>query len=84
MQQNKPLTIRLGQIRVAIWKNQSKDDSRSFWFSWNVEKRYQKDGKWETTQSFRDADAPIVILLLIVAALRMVKQLIMVQNASDS
>lgn len=83
MQQNKPQVIRLGQIRVAIWKNQSKDDPRSFWFSWNVEKRYQKDNKWETTQSFRDADAPIVILLLIVAALRMVKQLIIVQNAND-
>jgi len=79
MEKEKPQQIRLGTTRLAIWKNHD-ESSGSVWFNWSVEKRYQRDGKWETTHTFRDADAPAVILLLAVGALRMIKQLIAVQN----
>ncbi len=83
MEKAKPQQIRLGKTRLAIWKNQTENDPRSTWFNWKIEKRYEKDGKWETSHSFRDADAPVVILMLIVATLRMVKELINVQNSRD-
>ena len=83
MGKGKPENIRLGNTRLAVWKNQSDQDSGSIWFNWSVEKRYQKDGKWETTYSFRDADAPVVVFMLIVASLRMIKQLIASQNRDD-
>jgi hypothetical protein len=79
MEKDKPQQIRLGHTRIAVWKNEDKSNG-SVWFNWNVEKRYKKDGKWETTQSFRDADAPVVIFLLVVGSLRMIKQLIATQN----
>jgi len=81
MEKNKPQQIRLGNTRLAIWKNRSEKDSEGFWFTWSVEKRFQRDGNWETTHTFRDADAPVVILLLTVATLRMVKELFASQNA---
>ena len=83
MKQEKPQQIRLGKTRLAIWRNQKETNKRSLWFNWKVEKRYQKDGDWETTHTFRDADAPIVILLLVVGTLRMLKQLIAAQNDND-
>ncbi len=83
MGKGEPENIRLGNIRLTTWKNQSDRDSGSIWFNWSVEKRYQKDGNWETTYTFRDADAPTVVFMLIVAGLRMIKQLIASQNRED-
>lgn len=83
MKKAKPVQIRLGKLRLAVWKNEPEQDQGSLWFNWSLEKRYQKDGEWQSTYTFRDSDAPTAICLLIVGTLRMVKQLVTAQNSDD-
>ena len=51
-------TIRLGRIKVAIWKNQSEDGKT--WFNVTVSRSYNEGGDWKDTDSYRRDDLPVV------------------------
>ena len=50
----KPLaTYQVGSAKVVVWENKGKDGT---WKNFQVEKVYQKDGKWKTTNSFNEKE----------------------------
>jgi len=54
-------TIRMGQIKASIWKNEKQDkEGNSFnVFSASIEKSYvDKDGNWKSTTSFSENEIP--------------------------
>ncbi len=53
--------INVGNIQVAIWRNRVGD--RSF-YSVSCDKRYLKDGKWESSKNFGKNELPKVVLAL--------------------
>lgn len=58
-QKKKPIhEIKLGRIRVAIWKNQT--EGHDAWFNVEFSRSYKQDGKWNDTKAFRRDDLPIL------------------------
>ncbi len=53
--------IHVGNIHLAIWRNRSGDKT---FYSISCEKRYLKDGKWNSSTSFAKNDLPKAILAL--------------------
>ncbi len=50
----KPLaTYKVGAAKVVVWENKGKDGT---WKNFQIEKVYQKDGKWKTTNSFNEKE----------------------------
>ena len=50
----KPLaTYQVGSAKVVVWENKGKDGT---WKNFQIEKVYQKDGKWKTTNSFNEKE----------------------------
>ena len=48
-------------ISAAIWKNEVTQDDKSFTaYSVTIEKRFQKDGDWQSTSSFNANELPLV------------------------
>jgi hypothetical protein len=58
--------FRAGLVKAAVWKNTRKDKAGQEFeaVSVRVERRYQdKDGKWQSTSSFRPNDLPRLALV---------------------
>src|SRR3989338_10499995 len=53
--------ISVGNIQVAVWKNQAGDKS---FYSVTCEKRYMKDNEWKSTNNFNKNDLPKVSLAI--------------------
>lgn len=52
---NKPkVTYQVGSAKVVVWENQSPQGG--IWKNFQVEKVYQKEGEWATTNSFNQAE----------------------------
>ena len=50
----KPLaTYQVGSAKVVVWENKG---DKGTWKNFQVEKTYQKDGKWKTTNSFNEKE----------------------------
>jgi hypothetical protein len=47
-------TYQIGSAKVTVWENKGKDGTT--WKNFKVEKLYQKDGKWLTTNSFNESE----------------------------
>lgn len=46
-------TYQIGSAKITVWENQGKYGA---WKNFKVEKVYQKDGKWMSTNSFNDKE----------------------------
>ncbi len=58
-------TFTAGAIVATIWKNQKVFNGRQTIFNTvSLERRYMKDGSWQTTTNFRTADLPKANLVL--------------------
>lgn len=52
---DKPIaTYRVGAAKVTVWEN--KRDDGGTWKSFQIDKLYKKDDKWETTNSFDESE----------------------------
>jgi hypothetical protein len=50
----KPIaTYKVGSAKVVVWENKG---DKGTWKNFQVEKIYQKDGKWKTTNSFNEKE----------------------------
>ena len=53
----------LGNVAVAVWKNQSQNGND--WFQVDISKRYRDEsGDWKNSNRYRDADIPVLKHLL--------------------
>ena len=46
-------TYKVGSAKVVVWENKG---DKGTWKNFQVEKIYQKDGKWKTTNSFNEKE----------------------------
>ena len=46
-------TYKVGSAKVIVWENKGE---KGTWKNFQVEKIYQKDGKWKTTNSFNEKE----------------------------
>ncbi len=54
-----------GAISVAVWRNEStKDGNVQEFYTVTLDRRYNKDGKWQSTRSLRLNDLPKASLVL--------------------
>ncbi len=54
--------LKLGQIRVAIWANPSKE--RGVWFTVSLSRLYKSGDGWKETRSLRLEDLPVAMKAL--------------------
>ncbi|MDP2749364.1 MAG: hypothetical protein Q8O89_00860 [Nanoarchaeota archaeon] len=69
MEKNTPeKKIKAGAVNATIWKNQAKTNNGNgdgSFFTVAIDRRYKdKDGKWQSTTSFRVNDLPRVALVM--------------------
>jgi hypothetical protein len=54
-EKNKPkATYQIGSARVTVWENKGKDGS--LWKNFEIDKVYQKEGKWLTSNHFNESE----------------------------
>lgn len=54
-QKNQPKVVyQVGHSKIVVWEN-ARSDGR-IWKNFQVEKTYQKEGKWATTNSFNETE----------------------------
>lgn len=55
----------MGNVNISIWENEVKSRNGTFKSrSVTIQRSYQKEGKWENTNSLRNNDIPKAVLLL--------------------
>ncbi len=70
MEKNTPeKRIKAGAVSATVWKNQAKTTNSEFgdgsYYTVAIDRRYKdKDGKWQSTTSFRLNDLPRVSLVM--------------------
>jgi hypothetical protein len=47
-------TYQIGSAKVTVWENKRKDGTT--WKNFEIDKVYQKDGKWLNTNSFNESE----------------------------
>jgi hypothetical protein len=54
-EKQKPKAIyQIGSAKVTVWENKGKDGTT--WKNFKIDKVYQKEGKWLTTNSFNESE----------------------------
>ena len=73
--------LRIGPIRLAVWHNQTQQDGRNVTqHSIRITRRYKdKNGTWQTTESFFAEDLPKISIL----AQKAYEQIAVADNYSD-
>ena len=66
MTENKPVkTFRSGGLSVTVWENPVEVKGiKSVMKSFQIQKRYKKDGDWETSKSYNVNDLPRIQVLI--------------------